>query len=190
MSSASDYYDIEAILADQQRVPCFFSYPVPGYGFLDGNNDADLPPNTRVELPYWMAETLAIREWVEIDLPKYYQVKVRNDLKASPTVVNLYQLCPYFYEFGIRIVNLIVDDVLCKVLSETFTHRVQLIMNYTQATILRTDRSDFIQSLDETEKDLYRVGVESTGVMIRWIRSRASSARIMTADVLTRDRSR
>ncbi|TPX34693.1 hypothetical protein SmJEL517_g02784 [Synchytrium microbalum] len=102
----SAYFDIESILADQQRVPCFFAYPVPGYGFLDGNNEADLPANTRVELPYWMAETLAIHNYVELDLPKFYSARVREDLQAAPTAVNIHHLCPYFYEFGIRIVNL------------------------------------------------------------------------------------
>ncbi|TPX34696.1 hypothetical protein SmJEL517_g02783 [Synchytrium microbalum] len=63
-------------------------------------------------------------------------------------------------------------------------------MDYTQTSRLRTEKSDFTQSLDETEKELYRVGVESTGAMTRWIKSRASSARIMTADVLTRNRQR
>ncbi|KAJ3315774.1 DNA replication protein, partial [Blyttiomyces sp. JEL0837] len=55
-----EYWDLDAILADHQKVPSFFLADVPGYGFLEGNHEENLSRNTRVELPYWLAEFLAL----------------------------------------------------------------------------------------------------------------------------------
>ena len=37
-----DYYDIDAILATQQKVPCSFKFDVPGLGHLESNDTADV----------------------------------------------------------------------------------------------------------------------------------------------------
>ena len=36
------YYDVDAILADTQKVPCPFYIDAPGLGFLDGNSIRDV----------------------------------------------------------------------------------------------------------------------------------------------------
>ena len=36
------YYDVDAILADAQKVPCTFEIDVPGLGFLDGSSNRDV----------------------------------------------------------------------------------------------------------------------------------------------------
>ncbi|RUS19543.1 hypothetical protein BC937DRAFT_87323 [Endogone sp. FLAS-F59071] len=37
-----EYHDIDAILADQQKLPCIFKCDVKGLGHLDDNNEADV----------------------------------------------------------------------------------------------------------------------------------------------------
>ncbi|KAI9012745.1 hypothetical protein BC832DRAFT_589730 [Gaertneriomyces semiglobifer] len=179
-----DYWDIDAILADQSRIPCSFRMDVPGYGFLEGNHDIDLAAGAKVELPYWLAEHLAIHDLVELELPVCFGHRVRNDLAASPMAVNLNRLCPYFYRFGVKIINLVVDAMLPTILSNALKARLPLIMDYTQTSKLRTDRSDFIMTLDETEKDIYKLGHESASQMTQWHQRKGT--RIKTADVLMR----
>lgn len=55
------YYDIDAILTDAQKLPCTFELNVPGLGYLEGNSGQDIKSGTRVELPLWLGEMLAVR---------------------------------------------------------------------------------------------------------------------------------
>lgn len=62
-----DYWSVEAILAENQRLPCMFAVDVPGLGYLEESGEADvrapltqIHKNTRIELAYWMAHMLAI----------------------------------------------------------------------------------------------------------------------------------
>jgi hypothetical protein len=57
----SSYYDIDAILTDAQKVPCTFELTVPGLGFLEGNMSGEMKQGSKVELPLWLGEMLALR---------------------------------------------------------------------------------------------------------------------------------
>ena len=63
----TDYWSVEAILAESQRLPCTFSVDVPGLGYLEESGEIDvrvrltqMQKHTRVELVYWMAHMLAV----------------------------------------------------------------------------------------------------------------------------------
>ncbi|KAI8914734.1 hypothetical protein DFJ77DRAFT_541252 [Powellomyces hirtus] len=182
--SGDEYWDMDAILSEQQKIPCFFHSNVPGYGFLEGNHEVDLSANVKVELPYWLAAKIALDDYIDLEVPPCFSQRIRNDLNASPTSVNLNRLCAYYYRFGVKIINLIDDERLPQILTEAFRARLPLIMDYTQTSRLRTDRSEFIYSLDETERELYKLGHETVTEMTHWDRRRA--VRIQTAEVLSR----
>ncbi|CCG81782.1 DNA replication complex GINS protein psf-3 [Taphrina deformans PYCC 5710] len=55
------YYDIDAILTTQQKLPCTFKFDIPGLGHLESSDTKDIKEGSRVELSYWLAELLAIR---------------------------------------------------------------------------------------------------------------------------------
>lgn len=55
---------------------------------------------------------------ISIELPKTFGTRVRNALDASPTSVDFRLLCPYFYLFGVKLLDLVVDEALSKVLKE------------------------------------------------------------------------
>jgi hypothetical protein len=57
----SSYYDVDAILTDAQKVPCTFELTVPGLGYLEGNMSGDMKQGSKVELPLWLGEMLALR---------------------------------------------------------------------------------------------------------------------------------
>ncbi|KAI9098269.1 hypothetical protein DFS34DRAFT_649856 [Phlyctochytrium arcticum] len=178
---SDDYWGIDAILAEQQKLPCYFRFEVPGYGFLEGNHDVDLAANTRIELPFWLAEHLALNQYIDIDTPKCFKQRVRDDLKASPTAVNLSRLCQYYYAFGVHFMEL-MESRLPGVLAEAFRDRLPFILDYAQTSRLRADRSEFVDSLDETERELYKCAHESVGAMAEW--DRRKGMRIQTAEIL------
>ena len=55
---------------------------------------------------------------ISIELPKTYGTKVRNVLDVGATGVDFKLLCPYFYLFGIKLLDLVVDDSLAGVLEK------------------------------------------------------------------------
>ena len=65
-----------------------------------------LAQESRVEVPLWLATTLAIRSYVTLELPRVFQPAFREMLLADPAVVDLHSKCSYFYEFGIKIATL------------------------------------------------------------------------------------
>ena len=69
-----DYFDLDAVLVDNQRLACTFKHDVPGLGYLDGGKDRDvrtrfgrrcsprlwltrpqIKKGTTIQLPFWLA---------------------------------------------------------------------------------------------------------------------------------------
>ncbi len=102
------YFSMEAILAEEDRVPVVFNTTAASLGFLDpGCKDEDLPAKSRVvrpihppthstssqrpthlplikqELPLWLAQSLEAKNMVRLELPKHYTARFREDLLAG-----------------------------------------------------------------------------------------------------------
>lgn len=60
-ATMSDYYAIDAILADTHKLACTFTLDVAGIGFLEGASERDVKQYGRAELPFWMAERLSFQ---------------------------------------------------------------------------------------------------------------------------------
>lgn len=118
------YYDIDAILTDAQKVPCTFELTVPGLGYLEGNLAAPMAQGSKLELPLWLAEMLALSQSLNtqslltLDPPAALSPRVLNALKADPRTVDLRALAPHFYNLGARILELFDDDDMIDVLSD------------------------------------------------------------------------
>ena len=119
------YYDIDAILTDSQKLPCTFELLVPGLGYLDGNAGGDMKPGTRVDLPLWLGEMLAVAgsnqsgsALVTLDFPAALSQRVVNALKADPKVVELRAQAPHFYALGARVLELFEEEEVGDVLTE------------------------------------------------------------------------
>ncbi|KAI9765575.1 MAG: DNA replication protein [Geoglossum simile] len=153
------YYDIDAILTDAQKVPCTFELRVPGLGYLDGNSGGDMKEGTKVELPLWLGEMLAVSRQlgtsplVTLDLPSALSLRVINALKADPRTVDLRSLAPHFYGLGARILELFEEEEMVEVLSETFKKRAAEIADHAHNPRGALGESaEFLRGLDETER--------------------------------------
>lgn len=172
------------ILIASQKVPCTFELDVPQLGYLDNNPTHTLRSGTRVDLPLWLAEMLAVsspsstKSLVSLHLPPALTPRVVNALKADSKSVDLRALAQHFYGLGTRLLELLEEEELCDVLMESWRQRAVEIQD--QAGNLGggkrggggvgNDRGhDFLTGLDESERALFRASHDGARAMKTWM---------------------
>lgn len=169
------YYDIDDILADSEKVPCRFTLSVPGLGYLEGNPGKPIEKDTKVELPMWLAEVLATSlvlaenddSFVELLQPDFVGPKVLNAIRADPNSVDLHTIASNYYRLTEKWLTLFNDAELVEVAMTMLKERAVEIDNYASNTLKHVN-SNFLYSLDEFEKLLYRATYESKKQMRAW----------------------
>ncbi|PVH99010.1 DNA replication complex GINS protein PSF3 [Periconia macrospinosa] len=170
------YYDVDAILTDAQKVPCTFELTVPGLGYLEGNMSGDMKQGSKVELPLWLGEMLALSQslntssLVTLDHPSALAPRVLNALKADPKTVDLRAQAQHFYNLGARILELFDEEEMIDVLSDTYKTRAAVIAD--QANNVRGalgEGADFLKKLDENERELFRAAHDSAKSVRTWM---------------------
>lgn len=105
--------DLDSILSEEERIPSVFRVDAQGLGFLDSTNDRpNLAQGSRVELPLFMAKALRQRGMTEMELPKHYDRKMRNNIAASALNINLKEYTPYYFEVGMELASELRDNDL------------------------------------------------------------------------------
>lgn len=95
------YLDIDQILSEEERIPATFLLEGPGLGHLDASIDStDLPENSRIELPLWLALSFGRKNMVNLELPKHFERKMRDEILAGAENINLKEFSHYFFEVG------------------------------------------------------------------------------------------
>ncbi len=124
--------DLDRILSEEERIPCVFEESgAQGLGFLDNTGEHEsLQQGARVELPLWMALKLHDKNYVEMELPKHYQKKMRDSINAGAESINLKEYSPYYFEVGMKIAESLVDTDLKNTLRIAFcSSRFQALMS-------------------------------------------------------------
>lgn len=89
----TSYYDVDAILAEEELIPCTtlfeFSHlqhldPDASIGHLTKTKSKYLAENSRIKLPLWAVEKWANLGFVRLQLPRHYGRKARERLEADP----------------------------------------------------------------------------------------------------------
>ncbi|KAI7892130.1 uncharacterized protein EV154DRAFT_505722 [Mucor mucedo] len=170
-----EYYNIDNILAEQIRIPCIALHDYAAETNLLGDGQP-VDRNQRFELPFWIAKPMAQftlpgnmveNSLISIELPKTFGTRVRNALDASASNVDFRLLCPYFYLFGLKLLDLVVDKPLAIALRTAFRARLLDITDFSQ-TLGASAGQEFLQKLDETEKEIYKAGQESAIQFRNW----------------------
>ncbi|KAG9623424.1 putative GINS complex subunit Psf3, partial [Aureobasidium melanogenum] len=176
------YYNIDAILTDAQKVPCTFELTVPNMGYLQGNPGEDIKQGSKVELPLWLAEMLAVSNpsgnssLATLDLPQALSQRVMNALKADPKTVDIRAQAQHFYNIGARMLELFEEEEMVDILTNTFKQRAAEISD--QALNSRSalgEGADFTRGLDETERQLFRAAHDSTNAVKKWFETAQKS---------------
>lgn len=166
----SDYYDIQDILAEEERLPVKFRAGGTQIGrAIDPScDDDDLKEGAKVDLPFWMVKCLAPRNMVEVKLPKFYGDRVRREVQADPGCVSVREYCPFFYEFGLKAAPIVPDTSLTDFLVTTFRGRYQEVLTRAHSC---TDQ-DFTalkRLLSREEVELMEAGHQSMASHRWWL---------------------
>lgn len=169
-------------------MPTTFELDIPSLGYLDNAAGHTLKSGTRVDLPLWLSEMLAVsatatsktpsRSLVTLDLPAALSTRVMNALKADPKSVDLRALAQNFYGLGERLLELFEEDELCDVLMDSWRKRAAEISDHASHVgqgkgagggVGSGDSVEFLRGLDEWERDLFRRCHDSGKAMKVWM---------------------
>lgn len=169
------YFNIEDILASQERIHCKFEIEVANMGFLDSSSvDEHIKVGTKLDFPAWLVKSIFNDKFkfVNIEIPKWYKNFYHEILKADANVVDLRKMGPYYYHFGRHLVTIVDVDVgqsIAKILLWTFRNRFRKIMDLSSQTDHR-DLYKSITKLDITETEIYKAGQVDMLGFIKWQR--------------------
>lgn len=169
------YYDIDDILADGERTPCKFNLTVPGLGYLEGSPGKAVDKGTKVELPMWLAEVLAIclileesqESFVELLEPEFISSKVLNAIRADAASVDLHTIMSNYYKLTEKWARMFNETALIDIAMTMLKERALEIDNFASNTNKHVN-SNFLFSLDEFEKKLFKMTSESKKQMRAW----------------------
>lgn len=172
-----DFFNLDDILASQQKVPCQFEQPVYRLGYLNPHSTEEhIQVGTKMELPLWLARVLGSRKRsiVKVELPKQYRETQRDILSADANVVDLYKQGPYFYTMGMKLLAFdhLERSDLARSLLETFLNRFRRIMDTSHHSI-SAETTSLTARLDESERRLFRTGQKAVAMFERWERGRS-----------------
>lgn len=172
---SNGYFNIEDILASQERIHCKFEIEVANMGFLDSSSvDENIKVGTKLDFPAWLVKSIYNDKFkfVNIEIPKWYKNFYHEILRADANVVDLRKMGPYYYHFGRHLVTIVDVDVgqsIAKILLWTFRNRFRKIMDLSSQTDHR-DLYKSITKLDITETEIYKAGQVDMIGFIKWQR--------------------
>jgi GINS complex subunit 3 len=170
-----DYYDLDAIAAEEATVPAMLPAGATGVGaILDPSADApDLPPGAALELPLWLAPAMARRQMARVGLPPAFGDRMRRRLRAGPGVEDLRARCPHFYAVAARAHAAMEaagtgDDSLPPFIAATFVGRYRELL--TRAPVLEsaTEASRVAAKLTVEEAALFHAAEAAAAAHDRW----------------------
>ncbi|XP_074324745.1 DNA replication complex GINS protein PSF3-like isoform X1 [Apium graveolens] len=125
----ANYYDIYDILAEDELVPAIFREATNGVGLFDSTDDTNkVEPGSKVELTFWFARELHLRQAVSVNVPPCFNKRTRKEIDADAAHVDLRNRCPHFYELGYKIAPLVGDKTIGLVLLIAFRTRYKEVL--------------------------------------------------------------
>jgi GINS complex subunit 3 len=82
--------------------------------------DSEDTPITKIEMPLWLGIPLAENGMVEIEIPKHFGARMRNEMSAGAAAVNLREYSHYFFDVGLRLSRVTRDNDLQRILRSAF----------------------------------------------------------------------
>ncbi|KAF9057401.1 hypothetical protein BJ165DRAFT_1378995 [Panaeolus papilionaceus] len=182
-----DYFSIDSILAENQKIQCTFKEQLPHMGHLGGGSERDISVNSKVQLPLWLAYTVIYSNWAEFNIPTPFSTRVRNALKAEPCSVRLSNLVGaggLWYGFGKAIMDILSDEQaneMSAMLTAAFSGRLPELIDQAQhfAALGRGGgggpsgnvAQGFREGLDTTERELFSLAQECAKQIKLWYES-------------------
>ncbi|KAH9002380.1 GINS complex, Psf3 component [Lactarius hatsudake] len=186
-----DYYSIDSILSENQKIQCTFKVDIPDMGHLDGGHERDIKAQSKIQLPLWLAFILIYSDYVDFAVPTPFSSRVRNALNAEAKSVRLSALVGaggHWYGFGKIIMRLLDDaqanemsDLLTKARFDTFRDRLAEVIDQAQHFAALGPAGGggqsgdsalaFREGLEVTERELFSLAQESAKKTKQWYES-------------------
>ncbi|KAL3691586.1 hypothetical protein R1sor_005237 [Riccia sorocarpa] len=181
----ANYYDLDDILMEEEYVTVHFKFEAKGLGVLDpGSEHDDIEAGAVVDIPLWLAHDLCLRKFVSIKLPSFYNERIRKEIQADASCVDLGRYCPYFYELGLRLAPISPDPTLGSFLLYCLQGRYKDMLCKAH-TVALTTAPKFLNLLTREETQLFEAARDSVKSYNKW---RFQGARLERAAVLGRKR--
>eukprot|EP00741_Cyanophora_paradoxa_P021636 tig00000241_g20883.t1 len=165
------YYDVDAILSEEERFPVVTSNEGRNLGHLDTADPYSrkhLPVGAKLELPLWLGLAMATKNHISFATPKSFSQRTCEDVEADPTVINLQEKSPFWYENGMKLVKHQKDKAnLVSVMQTAFRERYKLIFDRAYSSQNR-DVSSFVSKLTSFERVLFRTGQAAAVSAEQW----------------------
>ncbi|KAJ1835821.1 DNA replication protein [Coemansia sp. RSA 2711] len=168
--SRPSYYDIDDILAVQERVPCVLQVDLDGLGSSGSGGLSKVHRNSRWALPFWMADRLNEEDYVNMEVSPMFSKQANRMYAASPESIQLRAITQHFYQFGLHLGDLVPD--VPQILRNMYMQRLQKIAQISQQG-QNVEALDFVQSLDKSEARLLKLCQQSQSAMVEWQQSKA-----------------
>ncbi|XP_047332878.1 DNA replication complex GINS protein PSF3-like isoform X2 [Impatiens glandulifera] len=139
---------------------------------------------TKVELPFWLARELQLRQAVSVDIPMCFNKKTKDEIIADAAHVDLRTRSPYFYELGLKIEPIVGDKTIRNLLLGAFAIRYKDVLVKAQTTALAL-APKMLTLLTKEEMKLYEAAQSSLIAFKKW---RMGGPRFQRASVLGRKR--
>lgn len=162
ISDHSSYWNIDEILAEEEKLNVKFITGSYQNSSLDPNLpiESDIEAGQTMELPIWLALPLAKAEIIDIEIPRFYKDHFKKTLEADPSVVNLRDKTPYYYENGLKLIEHIEDSELIPTLAGVFLTRIKEFVNISYHLRIE-DCSNLLRKMVNTEIRIFNYGREA-----------------------------
>ncbi|OAE28058.1 hypothetical protein AXG93_3410s1010 [Marchantia polymorpha subsp. ruderalis] len=157
----ANYYDLDDILTEEE---------------IDAGSDVDIP--------LWLAHDLCNRKFVTVKLPYFYNERVKKEIRADASCVDLRRWCPYFYELGLKLAPMSSDPTLGSFLLYCLQGRYKEMLCKSH-TVALTTAPKFVTLLTQEEFHLFEAARDSMKAFNKW---RFQGCRLERAAVLGRKR--
>ncbi|KAF8219976.1 GINS complex, Psf3 component [Tricholoma matsutake] len=180
----NEYFSIDSILAENQRIQCTFKHDIPDMGHLGGGSERDIKAFSKIQIPIWLAYTIIYSDWADFNIPTPFGPRVRNALKAEARSVRLSGLVGaggLWYGFGKTIMDILSEEQaneISDVLTKTFRARLVEVIDQAQhfaalgpvggGSASGDSAQAFREGLDATERDLFILAQESAKRTKKW----------------------
>lgn len=106
---SSKYYDLDAILAEEELLPCTALFDFSHLGHLDDednvhsindSNKSDSPvgylkEDSKIKMPLWAMKKWSQLGYVNVRVPRHFNTKARERLEADSSAVDLRYVVAY-----------------------------------------------------------------------------------------------
>lgn len=130
-----NYYNIDSILAEEEKVKVKFPHQIRHFGFYIGPGVSTIRSDTKIDLPFFLVSFLLKNEHCTIEASRYLQFK--DDFAAEASIVNLrdthFFILESNFENSTEILNIFYERLAAcikLIIKDDFTEEDTVLMSY------------------------------------------------------------